>query len=298
MSLNDFVQYFIEGFPVGCIYGLVAIGLVLTYKTSGVFNLAFGAQAFMAAAFMYELKQTGLAHVAVLRRLGVHHLAAVRPPPRPRAVPLHAELVVGREARLVAGSVRRAPGDHQGAGERRAAAVQRPQRGQPHRDDAPRRRRRRVQDRRLRGVGRPDGDRGRDAGRGGAPRGAVPLHRARPPDAGDRGELPDGGARRGRQRAREHGRVDALELPRRSRRSAHRPRPLDRLHPLHAAPRGRGVGGGVRSPHQHPVRPPRRGDPRVSASGRSSGSATSSTGPRTSRPACGRRCRSWPSSCC
>ena len=60
MSLNDWVQYVIEGFPVGCIYGLVAIGLVLTYKTSGVFNLAFGAQAFMSAAIMYELKQGGM----------------------------------------------------------------------------------------------------------------------------------------------------------------------------------------------------------------------------------------------
>lgn len=59
MALNDWVQYFIEGFPVGCIYGLVAIGLVLTYKTSGVFNLAFGAQAFMSAAIMYELSQAG-----------------------------------------------------------------------------------------------------------------------------------------------------------------------------------------------------------------------------------------------
>jgi len=59
MSLNDWVQYVIEGFPVGCIYGLVAIGLVLTYKTSGVFNLAFGAQAFMSAAIMYELSQRG-----------------------------------------------------------------------------------------------------------------------------------------------------------------------------------------------------------------------------------------------
>jgi len=59
VSLNDWVQYVIEGFPVGCIYGLVAIGLVLTYKTSGVFNLAFGAQAFMSAAIMYELSQGG-----------------------------------------------------------------------------------------------------------------------------------------------------------------------------------------------------------------------------------------------
>src|SRR5512139_291441 len=62
MSLSDWVQYIIEGFPVGCIYGLVAIGLVLTYKTSGVFNLAFGAQAFMSAAIMYELSQRGWPH--------------------------------------------------------------------------------------------------------------------------------------------------------------------------------------------------------------------------------------------
>ena len=56
MSLNDFVQYFIEGFPVGCIYGLVAIGLVLTYKTSGVFNLAFGAQAYVSAAMYFKAR--------------------------------------------------------------------------------------------------------------------------------------------------------------------------------------------------------------------------------------------------
>jgi branched-chain amino acid transport system permease protein len=53
VALNDWVQYLIEGFPVGCVYALVAIGLVLTYKTSGVFNLAFGAQAFLSAAVMY-----------------------------------------------------------------------------------------------------------------------------------------------------------------------------------------------------------------------------------------------------
>jgi branched-chain amino acid transport system permease protein len=57
VSFQDFVQYFIEGFPVGCVYALVAIGIVLTYKTSGVFNLAFGAQAFLSAAVMYEMRQ-------------------------------------------------------------------------------------------------------------------------------------------------------------------------------------------------------------------------------------------------
>jgi len=58
--LSSWVQYLIEGFPVGCVFGLVAVGLVLTYKTSGVFNLAFGAQAFLSAAVMYALNQRGL----------------------------------------------------------------------------------------------------------------------------------------------------------------------------------------------------------------------------------------------
>src|SRR5262245_33868813 len=34
----------------GSVYALLAVGLVLTYKTSGVFNLAYGAQAFVAGA--------------------------------------------------------------------------------------------------------------------------------------------------------------------------------------------------------------------------------------------------------
>ena len=34
-------------------FALVAIGLVLTYKTSGVFNLAFAAQAYASAAVYY-----------------------------------------------------------------------------------------------------------------------------------------------------------------------------------------------------------------------------------------------------
>jgi len=45
----------IRGFPIGCVYALIAIGFVLTYKTAGVFNLAFGAQAFTSAAVYYVL---------------------------------------------------------------------------------------------------------------------------------------------------------------------------------------------------------------------------------------------------
>src|SRR5262249_12234906 len=48
--------YVIRGIPFGCVFALVAIGLVLTYKTSGVFNLAFAAQAFLSAAVYYHLR--------------------------------------------------------------------------------------------------------------------------------------------------------------------------------------------------------------------------------------------------
>ena len=54
--MTEFIKYVIEGIPLGCVFALVAIGLVLTYKTSGVFNLAFGAQAYVAAVLFYELR--------------------------------------------------------------------------------------------------------------------------------------------------------------------------------------------------------------------------------------------------
>jgi ABC-type branched-subunit amino acid transport system permease subunit len=53
-GLEDVLRDAITGVPVGCIYALVAVGLVLTFKTSGVFNLAFGAQAFVSAAVFYR----------------------------------------------------------------------------------------------------------------------------------------------------------------------------------------------------------------------------------------------------
>ena len=54
--MTEFFTYVIQGIPFGCVFALVAVGLVLTYKTSGVFNLAFGAQAFVAAALYYVLR--------------------------------------------------------------------------------------------------------------------------------------------------------------------------------------------------------------------------------------------------
>src|SRR5258708_404367 len=40
----------------GSVYALLAVGLVLTYKTSGIFTLAYGAQAFVAGAVYFDMR--------------------------------------------------------------------------------------------------------------------------------------------------------------------------------------------------------------------------------------------------
>jgi branched-subunit amino acid ABC-type transport system permease component len=52
--MTDLPGYVLNGIPTGCVFALMAVGIVLTYKTSGVFNLAFGAQAFVSAAIYYD----------------------------------------------------------------------------------------------------------------------------------------------------------------------------------------------------------------------------------------------------
>jgi ABC-type branched-subunit amino acid transport system permease subunit len=56
--LSSLLNYAIPGIPFGCIYALVAVSLVLTYRSSGVFNLAFGAQAYISAAVFYDTAGT------------------------------------------------------------------------------------------------------------------------------------------------------------------------------------------------------------------------------------------------
>jgi branched-subunit amino acid ABC-type transport system permease component len=55
--VSDALQYAIQGIPMGCVFALLAVGLVLNYKTSGVFNLAFAAQAYASAAVFYVLRR-------------------------------------------------------------------------------------------------------------------------------------------------------------------------------------------------------------------------------------------------
>ncbi len=47
--MAHFLGFAIPGVPFGCTYAIVAVGLVLTYQATGVFNFAYGAQAYISA---------------------------------------------------------------------------------------------------------------------------------------------------------------------------------------------------------------------------------------------------------
>ncbi len=53
---DDLLRAILQGTPPGTVYALIALGFVLTYKTSGVFNLAFGAQAYISAAMYFQAR--------------------------------------------------------------------------------------------------------------------------------------------------------------------------------------------------------------------------------------------------
>ena len=53
--LQDFLPFIVSGIATGAIYGLAGTGLVLTYKTSGIFNFGHGAIATVAAYVFYWL---------------------------------------------------------------------------------------------------------------------------------------------------------------------------------------------------------------------------------------------------
>ena len=53
--MNDLLPFVIIGITTGSVYGLAAMGLVLTYKTSGIFNFAHGSIAALAAYAYYDL---------------------------------------------------------------------------------------------------------------------------------------------------------------------------------------------------------------------------------------------------
>ena len=55
IPLTNLLPFIVSGIATGSIYGLAATGLVLTYKTSGIFNFGYGALATAAAYVFYWL---------------------------------------------------------------------------------------------------------------------------------------------------------------------------------------------------------------------------------------------------
>ena len=53
---TDLFRAVLQGVPPGAVFALIAIGFVLAYKTSGVFNLAFGAQAYASAVVYFQAR--------------------------------------------------------------------------------------------------------------------------------------------------------------------------------------------------------------------------------------------------
>jgi branched-subunit amino acid ABC-type transport system permease component len=54
--MRDLLPFIVSGLASGSVYALAGMGLVLTFRTSGIFNFAHGAQAALAAYVMYDLR--------------------------------------------------------------------------------------------------------------------------------------------------------------------------------------------------------------------------------------------------
>jgi ABC-type branched-subunit amino acid transport system ATPase component/branched-subunit amino acid ABC-type transport system permease component len=53
--MQEFLPFIVIGLATGAVYGLAGVGLVLTYKTSSIFNFAYGSIAFLVALIFYVL---------------------------------------------------------------------------------------------------------------------------------------------------------------------------------------------------------------------------------------------------
>jgi branched-subunit amino acid ABC-type transport system permease component len=54
--VEQLISNILSGMSYGSVYALLAVGLVLAYKTSGIFNLAYGVQAFVAGAVYFDTR--------------------------------------------------------------------------------------------------------------------------------------------------------------------------------------------------------------------------------------------------
>ena len=71
--MNHYAPFIVAGISDGAIYALAAIGLVLTFRISGVFNFAHGAVAAASAYAFYQLRyrRVGWPLAALITFVGV-----------------------------------------------------------------------------------------------------------------------------------------------------------------------------------------------------------------------------------
>src|ERR1041384_2022561 len=55
--MREYLPFIVIGLTTGAIYAMAALGLVLTYRTSGIFNFGHGAVAMMSTYAFYSLRQ-------------------------------------------------------------------------------------------------------------------------------------------------------------------------------------------------------------------------------------------------
>src|SRR5437588_9176714 len=55
--MRSYFPFIIIGLTTGAVYALAALGLVLTYRTSGVFNFGHGAIGMFSTYLFYSLRQ-------------------------------------------------------------------------------------------------------------------------------------------------------------------------------------------------------------------------------------------------
>ena len=72
--LLQLLPFVVAGIASGAIYGLAGTGLVLTYKSSGIFNFGHGAIATVAAYVFYGL-HSGLLEQVKITRADVYYLS-------------------------------------------------------------------------------------------------------------------------------------------------------------------------------------------------------------------------------
>src|SRR5215210_3991686 len=91
--LTELLPFVVSGIVAGAVYGLAGTGLVLTYKSSGIFNFGHGAIATVAAYTFHALHQglglgwvpslvIGVGVVGPVVGLGMERIAAALAPQR------------------------------------------------------------------------------------------------------------------------------------------------------------------------------------------------------------------------